>query len=99
MPNFDDPDKTVLHGPLKIPIAEFDSDLCGLERFFCFSQPGTNVTLDPLREIVNWRVQYRNFGSHETLVGSFTTDVDGTDRGGVRWFELRKTLGTAWSLF
>ena len=46
-----------------------------------------------------WRLQYRNFGSHEALVGNFVTDVDGTDHGGIRWFELRKTAAAPWALF
>lgn len=84
-----------------IPVAEFDSDLCGLVSFFCFPQPGTATTLDPLREVIMWRLQYRNFGMHETLVGNFVTDVTGTDQGGIRWFELRRTPpGTGnWTLF
>lgn len=80
-----------------IPVAEFDSTLCGLTSFFCFPQPGTTTTLDPLREVIMWRLQYRNFGPHETLVGNLVTDVDTTDRGGIRWFELRKT-GGSWTL-
>ncbi|MEI2692079.1 MAG: carboxypeptidase-like regulatory domain-containing protein [Anaerolineae bacterium] len=44
-----------------------------------------------------WRLSYRNFGSRQTLVGNFSTDV-GSDRAGVRWFELRKT-GANWTLF
>lgn len=83
-----------------IPIAEIDSDLCGLTSFSCFAQPGTTTQLDPLREVIMWRLQYRNFGTHEALVGNLTTDVDGTDHGGVRWFELRRTGGLAgtWGL-
>jgi len=54
------------------------------ERFF-------SGTLDPLREFIMWRLQYRNFGTHETLLGNFVTDVDGADHGGIRWFELRRT--------
>ena len=33
--------------------------------------------LDPLREVIMWRLQYRNFGLYETLVGNFVTDVNG----------------------
>ena len=43
------------------------------------------------------RLGYRNFGAHQTLVGNLTTDVNGADLAGVRWFELRKT-GSAWGL-
>jgi hypothetical protein len=83
---------------LDIAVTEFDSDLCGLSSFNCFPQPGSSVTLDPLREVVMWRLQYRNFGSYEILVGNLVTDVDGTDHGGIRWFELRKTGAGPWTL-
>jgi uncharacterized repeat protein (TIGR01451 family) len=81
-----------------ILVTEFDSDLCGLFSFSCFPQPGSGVELDPLREVIMFRLQYRNFGAYETLVGNFVTDVDGTDHGGVRWFELHRS-GGAWSLY
>lgn len=88
---------STLEGPLSIPVANFDSDLCGLISFACFPQPGTSQTLDPIREVVMWRLQYRNFGDHQTLVGNYTVDVDGTDHGGIRWFELRNG-GAGWLL-
>jgi len=97
--DFATPANSTFTGPLNITVSEFDSNLCGLSSFFCFPQPGTTQTLDPLREVVMWRLQYRNFGSHETLVGNLVTDVDGTDHGGIRWFELRKSGAGAWSLF
>lgn len=96
--DFNTPANSTLTGPTDIPVAEFESDLCGLLAFACFPMPGSGVTLDPLREPVMNRAVYRNFGTHQTVVGSFVTDVDGTDRGGIRWFELRNT-GTGWSLF
>lgn len=81
-----------------IPITEIDSDLCGLVDFACFAQPGTGTTLDPLREPVMNRLQYINHLTHQTLVGDLVTDVNGLDRGGIRWFELRGGPGS-WSLF
>lgn len=92
------PASSTLTNSIDISIAEMDSDLCGLFSFNCFPQPNTGVTLDPLREPVMHRLQYMNHGSFETLVGNFVTDVDGTDHGGMRWFELRGGSG-AWSLF
>lgn len=97
--DFVTPANSTFTGPISIPVAEFDSELCGFVSFFCFPQPGTTRTVDPLREVVMWRLQYRNFGTHETLVGNFVTDVDGTDHGGIRWFELRKTGVGPWTLF
>jgi hypothetical protein len=97
--NFTDPASSTFAGPFPIGITEIDSGLCGFTSFSCFSQPGGGPRLDPLREIVMRRFQYRNFGTHQTLVGSLVTDVDGTDRGGVRWYELRKSGAGPWALF
>ena len=100
--DFSNPPNSTMTGPTNIPVSEFDSDLCGLFSFACFPQPndpGPRPDLDPLREVVMWRAQYRDFGTHEALVGNFVTDVDGTDHGGVRWFELRKTGMGAWVLY
>ncbi len=82
--------------------AEFDSTLCGLTSFYCMGMPGvpqgaTN-SLDPLREVIMHRLAYRNFGSHEVLVGNFVTDI-GSNIGGIRWFELRKSGAGAWALY
>ncbi len=94
---FDTGGSATLNGPINIAVAEFDSTLCGLTSFSCVPQPGTGTQLDPLREPVMFRLQYRNFGTHEALIGNFAVDVGG-DRAGIRWFELRRT-GGAWSLF
>ena len=92
------PANSTFQGPINIPVTDFDSDLCGFFSFFCFPQP-SGPTLDPLREVIMWRLQYRNFGPHETLVGNLVTDIDGTNHGGIRWFELRRSGGGAWTLF
>jgi len=85
-----------------VSVAEFDSDICGFFAFSAIAMPGvakcSGSSLDPLREVVMWRLQYRNFGSHETLVGNLATDVTGADDAGIRWFELRKSGAGAWGL-
>ena len=96
--DFFNPLNTTLTGPTDIPVSEFSSELCGLSAFECFPQPGTATTLDPLREVVMFRWVYRNFGTHEALVGNLATDVDGTEHGGVRWIELRRAPGGGWAL-
>ncbi|MDG1428415.1 MAG: PKD domain-containing protein [Crocinitomicaceae bacterium] len=83
-------------------ITPHESELCGYTSFSCFDQPGGgSADLDPLRELLMNRIHYRNFGTHESIVCCHVTDVDGTDRGGVRWYELRRTGGTAgtWSIY
>ena len=96
--DFVTPANSMLVGPIQIAVSEFDSHLCGFNQFFRIPQPGTGTILDPVQQTVMWRFQYRNFGTHETLVGNLTVDVDGTDHAGVRWFELRRT-GGPWTLF
>jgi hypothetical protein len=75
-----------------IEVAEFDSSLCDPNSMGCIPQPGTLTKLDPVAQVIMWRLSYRNFGTRQALVGNFTTDV-GSDQAGVRWFELRKTSG------
>jgi uncharacterized repeat protein (TIGR01451 family) len=96
--NFANPALSTFTGPTNLPMAAFDSALCGFFSFACVPQPGTTTTLDPINEWPMWRLQYRNFGSHETLVGNFTVDV-GADRAGIRWFELHKVSEAAWTIF
>jgi hypothetical protein len=97
--DWDNSENSTFTGPTDIAVSEFDSDLCGLFSSSCFVQPDTGTRLDPIREVIMWRLQYRNFDTYETLVGNFVTDVDGTDHGGIRWFELRKTQDSSWTLF
>lgn len=84
-----------------IAIAEIDSDLCGLTNFSCISQPGSTVKLDPLRECVMYKAPMRVFNDHQAMVLCLTTDVDGNNRAGVRWLELRRPSGSTgtWTLY
>ena len=96
-PDFNTPENTKLEGPFNIAISEMDSDFtCAEEGFGCLTQKGDSQLLDPLREVVNYRAQYRKFNSHEAIVGNFITKV-GDNTAALRWFELRKTNGD-WSL-
>ncbi len=74
---------------------DFDSNLC--DGLACVPQPAGGELLDSLGQFTMYPLTYRNFGSHQTLVGNHTVDVDGNSLAGVRWFELRDT-GAGWSL-
>jgi hypothetical protein len=52
------------------------------------AQPGTTVRLDALADRLMYRLAYRNFGPHESLVVNHTVNA-GAGRAGVRWYELR----------
>jgi hypothetical protein len=83
-----------------VPVLDFDSTLCGSNPtvFNCVPQPGTNTLLDPVREPVMHRPQYRNFDTHESIVLNWVADVDGTDRHGILWVELRRSGGENWTV-
>ncbi len=101
-PDFTNPDDSSVAGPIAVSVSEFSSDLCGLKSFKCVVQPGTRKRLDPIREPLMHRALVRTFANHQSLVGTFTTDIDGDDTAGVRWFELRRRADAsqgAWALF
>ncbi len=102
--DWDTPANSTLTQLPDIVTSEFDSNLCPpLNVFSCIPQPGTGTRLDPLLEVIMFRVAYRNFGTHETLVGVLQTDIGNfPDHSGERWYELRKGEpegGGDWSLF
>ncbi len=97
--NWTTPANSTLTALPRVPIGEFDCSLCGTgSDWSCMPQPGTTQALDPIREPLHQPLQYRNWGSYETLVGGFAEDVNGADQAAVRWFELRRAGGT-WSAY
>lgn len=93
------PSNSILTELSQIKIAEFDHTLCGTSgNWNCMPQPNTTQKIDPIREPLHFPVQYRNFGSYETIVGCFAEDASGTDRAGTHWFELRRA-GGGWSKY
>ncbi len=98
-PNFASPgSSTWTSSPTQISVAEFSSELGGWFGFDCFPQPATSQQLMPMREVILQRPQYINFGGYQSIVCAQVTDVNGADRGGIRWYEIRKP-GASWSLF
>jgi len=79
-----------------LPTASFNSNMCNYSRN-CIPQPG-GTKVDAISDRLMYRLQYRDFGSHQTLVTNHTVDANGSDRAGVRWYELRNT-GGGWSIF
>lgn len=63
----------------------------------CIPQPGTTQKLDALADRLMYRLAYRNFGDHESLVANHsvtTTDATYGSRVGVRWYEIRDPNGS-----
>jgi len=74
----------------KLSTMDVDPGMCSGNRN-CVKQPDTAQGLDPISDRLMYRLQYRNFGTHQTLVGNHTVDADNTDHAGIHWFELRNT--------
>jgi hypothetical protein len=53
----------------------------------CIPQSGTSQQLDSLADRLMWRLAYRNFGDHESLVVNHS--VTAGSSVGVRWYEIR----------
>lgn len=53
----------------------------------CVPQAGTSTRLDAIADRLMFRLAYRNFGDHESVVGNYTVSSGGV--AGIRWFELR----------
>ncbi len=62
----------------------------GVPTLECIPQRGTKVKLDSLADRLMFRLQYRNFGTHESLVTNHTVNA-GSGRAGIRYYELRAT--------
>jgi hypothetical protein len=55
----------------------------------CVPQSG-GEGLDGIGDRLMFRLAYRNFGDHESLIGNFT--VKSSNVAGIRWFELRNVI-------
>jgi PKD repeat protein len=87
----------------RINITEFNSWFRNYSTFATVPQPGSSSLLDPIREVLLNQLTYRNFGTHQSIVGTFATNQNAARTGttvdsGVRWFELRKTGTGSWAL-
>jgi hypothetical protein len=89
----------------RVPITEFNSWFLDYTTFATVPQPSTSRSkLDPIREVILNQMTYRNFGTHESIVGTFATNQDpGRTRrspvnSGIRWFELRRVGSGNWTL-
>lgn len=54
----------------------------------CIPQPGTAQKVDSASDHLMQRLQYRSFGSYESLVATHTVDP-GTGVAGLRWYEIQ----------
>jgi hypothetical protein len=81
------PSNSTFTGPAFVSVSSFN-EACGGGT--CIPQPNTSQDLDSLADRLMYRLAYRNFGDHESLVVSHSVDP-GNGTSGIRWYELRET--------
>jgi hypothetical protein len=94
--DFVNPANSTFSAPVSVPVAAF-SDICQFSfRLSCIQQPEPGEKVDAIADRLMFRLAYRNFGDHDSLVVNHT--IEGGAMAGVRWYEIRNPL-SAPSLF
>ena len=83
--DFANPANSTFTGPVIVPVATF-TEACG-DGGACIPQLGVTQKLDSIGDRLMYRLAYRNFGDHESLVANHA--VDGNGEVGIRWYEIR----------
>jgi hypothetical protein len=87
--DFATPSNSTFTGPTVIPVAAFTPVCSGGA---CVVQAGTTQLLESLADRLMYRLAYRNFGDHESLVVNHS--VVASSGGGIRWYEIQNPSGT-----
>jgi len=82
--------KSTFKGPITIPVKAYTM-ACGGGT--CIPQPDTTQKLDSLGDRLMFRLAYRNFTDHESLVVSHSV-MTSKAASGERWYEIRDPNGT-----
>ncbi len=83
------PSNSTFTGPTNIAVASY-AQACGGGT--CIPQSGTTNQLDSLGDRLMYRLEYRNFGSYESLVVDHS--ITAGSSVGMRWYEIRSPGGT-----
>jgi hypothetical protein len=85
--DFNNPANSSFTGPTLIPVAPYSEICARATTASCIPEPSPGEKVDGLADRVMFRLAYRNFGDHESLVVNHT--VKGGALAGVRWYEIR----------
>jgi hypothetical protein len=99
--DFRDPARSTFHERPESPIAVAAFDPTSPDGRADIAQPPPGESLDSISDRLMYRIAYRNFGDHESLVFNQTvrvTPVNETYRAGVRIYQLRRSNGSAFTV-
>jgi len=89
---------STISAPLEIPTQPFESTFAPFGTGDV-NQPGTGQKIDMIAGVISYMVNYREFTTHNSMTVTFNVDVDGNDRSGIRWIELRTDGVNPWTIF
>ena len=98
--NFAHPEKSTFTGPNNISVPTF-AEACEATGY-CIPQPNGGEQVEGLGDRLLFRLAYRNFGDHETMVVAHSVKPGGSSSAlsAMRWYELRATpVGSAFALY
>ncbi len=90
--DFAHPAKSTFKGPTLVSVAPFSEICARATTVACIAEPSPGEKVDGLSDRLMFRLAYRNFDDHESLVVNHT--VAGGVLGGDRWYEIRNPGGT-----
>ena len=85
--DFAHPMESSFSGPILIPVAPFNEICTRSASLSCITEPPPGEKVDALGDRLSFRLAYRNFGDHESLVVNHT--IEGGALAGVRLYEIR----------
>jgi hypothetical protein len=85
--DFSNPSNSTFTGPVQIPVQPYNN----MNQLI--PQPAVSNQVTPLTGTMMYRLAYRNFGDHESLVVNHTVDAGG-GIAGIRWYEIRDPAAT-----
>ncbi len=85
--DFANPNNATFTGPTLVQVADYDEICARANTVACIPEPEPGEKVDGLADRVMFRLAYRNFGDHESLVVNHT--IKGGSLSGVRWYEIR----------
>jgi hypothetical protein len=85
--DFGSPAGSTFTGPVAVPVAPFSQICARAVDLACIPEPPPGERVDGLGDRLMFRLAYRNFGDHESLVVNHT--ISGGALAGVRWYEIR----------
>ncbi len=92
--DWDTPANSMMQEVGRLPVTPFETHA---DQNAFIPQPGTATRLHSHTHFPMYRLQYRNFGDHQSMVFNHTIDADSTFHAGIRWYELRDE-GSGWNV-